>query len=228
MRNRVVITGMGCVTPLGWEVHDVWNRLTNGRSGVGRLTLFDASRFPVRIAAEVKDWSIAKVGEDPQRWRHHPRQSLFAVASGIDAVRSAGLTINGNGGAKFDPLRFGVYLGCGETYQDWNQFAQMMVASMDGEQFQPEKFAEQALRLWTPENDLDMELNMPAAHLAAMFNAQGPNANCIAACASSSQAIGEAADMIRTGEVDIMLAGGAHSMIHPFGISGFHRLSALS
>jgi 3-oxoacyl-[acyl-carrier-protein] synthase II len=69
---------------------------------------------------------------------------------------------------------------------------------------------------------------MPAAHLAAMFNAQGPNANCIAACASSSTAIGEAAEMIRAGEVDLMLAGGAHSMIHPFGISGFHRLSALS
>ncbi len=69
---------------------------------------------------------------------------------------------------------------------------------------------------------------MPAAHLAARFNAQGPNANCIAACASSSQAIGESAEMIRQGEVDMMLAGGAHSMIHPFGISGFHRLSALS
>ena len=232
MRNRVVITGIGCVTPLGSDVREVWNRLTAGRSGVGRLTLFDASRFPVQIAAEVKDWSIAEVGEDPQRWLHHPRQTLFAIASGIKAVRSAGLQTGDNGNGShhnhYDPLRFGVYLGCGETYQDWNQFTQMMARSMDGEEFRPERFTEQALRLWHPNDELELELNMPAAHLAAMFNAQGPNANCIAACASSSQAIGEAAEMIRTGEVDLMLAGGAHSMIHPFGISGFHRLSALS
>jgi 3-oxoacyl-[acyl-carrier-protein] synthase II len=232
MRNRVVITGIGCVTPLGSDVREVWNRLTAGRSGVGRLTLFDASRFPVQIAAEVKDWSIAEVGEDPKRWLHHPRQTLFAIASGIKAIRSSGLQTGGNGNgsnhAHFDPLRFGVYLGCGETYQDWNQFTQMMVGSMDGEEFRPERFTEQALRLWHPTDELELELNMPAAHLAAMFNAQGPNANCIAACASSSQAIGESAEMIRSGEVDLMLSGGAHSMIHPFGISGFHRLSALS
>ncbi|HEY2761442.1 MAG TPA: beta-ketoacyl-[acyl-carrier-protein] synthase family protein [Pirellulales bacterium] len=231
MRNRVVITGLGCVTPLGSEVREVWDRLTAGRSGVGRLTLFDASRFPVQIAAEVKDWSIAEVGEDPLRWRHHPRQTRFAVASGIKAMRYAGLEElehrNGNG-YSIDPLRFGVYLGCGETYQDWHQFAQMMADSMHDEQFSQEKFTEQALRLWRADAEAELELNMPAAHLAARFNAQGPNANCIAACASSSQAIGESAEMIRQGEVDMMLAGGAHSMIHPFGISGFHRLSALS
>ncbi|MCC7085909.1 MAG: beta-ketoacyl-[acyl-carrier-protein] synthase family protein [Pirellulales bacterium] len=224
--RRVVITGVGCVTPLGSSVREVWGRLTDGRSGVGRLTLFDASRFPVQIAAEVKDWSIAEVGEDPARWQHHPRQTLFAVASGIRAVHDAGL--NDGGTAKFDPLRFGVYLGCGETYQDWNQFAQMMAGSIEGEEFRPEKFTEQAVRLWQPQDEAELELNMPAAHLAARFNAQGPNANCIAACASSTTAIGESAAMIRCGEVDIMLAGGAHSMIHPFGISGFHRLSALS
>jgi 3-oxoacyl-[acyl-carrier-protein] synthase II len=226
MRRRVVITGIGCVTPLGSSVREVWTRLTEGNSGVGRLTLFDASRYPVQIAAEVKDWNIAEVGEDPSRWQHHPRQTLFAVASGIKAVHDAGL--NGNGNAKFDPLRFGVYLGCGETYQDWNQFAQMMATSIEGEEFKPERFTEQAVRLWQPQGEAELELNMPAAHLAARFNAQGPNANCIAACASSTTAIGESAEMIRNGEVDIMLAGGAHSMIHPFGISGFHRLSALS
>lgn len=227
MRRRVVITGVGCVTPLGSSVREVWTRLTEGNSGVGRLTLFDASRYPVQIAAEVKDWSIADVGEDPARWQHHPRQTLFAVASGIKAVHDAGLNGVGNG-YHIDPLRFGVYLGCGETYQDWNQFTRMMAGSMEGEEFKPERFTEQAVRLWHPQDEAELELNMPAAHLAARFNAQGPNANCIAACASSTTAIGESAEMIRNGEVDIMLAGGAHSMIHPFGISGFHRLSALS
>src|SRR5215470_18620850 len=109
MRNRVVITGIGCVTPLGSDVREVWNRLTAGQSGVGRLTLFDASRFPVQIAAEVKGWSIAEVGEDPEQWRHHPRQTLFAMAAGIKAVRNAGLEFSGNGAyGKYDPLRFGV------------------------------------------------------------------------------------------------------------------------
>jgi 3-oxoacyl-[acyl-carrier-protein] synthase II len=230
MRRRVVITGLGCVTPLGSDERVVWDRLTAGKSGVGRLSLFDASRFPVRIAAEVKNWSIAEVGEDPLRWQHHPRQTLFAVASGIQAIREAGLNVGHNPypGSKVDPLRFGVYLGCGETYQDWNQFTQQMADSLEGEQFHPEVFSERALRLWRSDEELELELNMPAAHLAARFNAQGPNLNCIAACASSSQAIGEAAEMIRSGETDVMLAGGAHSMIHPFGISGFHRLSALS
>lgn len=224
MRRRVVVTGLGCVTPLGSSVRELWSKLTEGRSGVGRLTLFDASHFPVQIAAEVKpQWSIAEVGEDPLRWRHHPRQTLFAVAAGIHAIRDAGLADGG-----FDPMQFGVYLGCGETYQDWNQFTQLMTQSLTGDDFNSEKFTEQALRIWRPEDEAELELNMPAAHLAAKFNLQGPNANCIAACASSSQAIGESAEMIRNGEVDIMLAGGAHSMIHPFGISGFYRLSALS
>src|SRR5262245_60187555 len=118
MRNRVVITGAGCVTPLGSNVHQVWDRLTAGRSGVGRLTLFDASRFPVQIAAEVKNWSIAEGGENPERWRHHPRQTLFAVASGISAMRAAGFGSHRQESPSklLDPLRFGVYLGCGETY----------------------------------------------------------------------------------------------------------------
>ena len=102
MKPRVVITGVGCVTPLGSEISDVWDRLTAGRSGVGRLTLFDASRFPVQIAAEVKDWSIAEVGLDPLRWQHHPRQTLFALASGIKAVRCAGLEDGSNGNGQTD------------------------------------------------------------------------------------------------------------------------------
>lgn len=103
-----------------------------------------------------------------------------------------------------------------------------MAESVEGETLSAEKFNAGALRVWQPEAEAELELNMPAAYLGAMFNAQGPNLNCIAACASSSQAIGESAEMIRRGDVDAMLCGVAHSMIHPFGITGFHRLSALS
>lgn len=114
MRRRVVITGVGCVTPLGSEVRTVWQRLTEGESGVGPLTLFDASNFPVRIAAEVRNWDISEVGEDPRRWARAPRQTSFAVAAGIKAVRESGIDR-----AIADPLRFGIYLGCVETFQDF-------------------------------------------------------------------------------------------------------------
>jgi 3-oxoacyl-[acyl-carrier-protein] synthase II len=219
----VVITGLGCVTPLGADVRTVWQRLIEGQSGIGPLTLFDASRFPVRIAAEVRGWDMSHVGQDPRRWHHHPRQTLFAVASAISAYRNSGLE-----GARIQPLRFGIYLGCGETYQDFFQFADILNYAMQEREFAAERFTEAALRIWDPDRERELELNMPASHLAAMFNAQGPNANCIAACASSSQAIGEAAEIIRRGDADLMLAGGSHSMIHPFGLTGFQRLSALS
>lgn len=223
MQRRVVVTGAGCVTPLGADIDSIWKRLTEGQSGVGRLTLFDASNFPVRIAAEVRDWDISDVGQDPLRWQHHPRQTVFAVASAIKAYRSAGLE-----DACIDPLRMGVYLGCGETYQNFFRFAELVTQSMDVNGFHRERFTRRALRLWRPEEEQELELNMPACHLAGMFDAQGPNANCVAACASSSQAIGEATEIIRRGQADVMIAGGAHSMIHPFGLTGFQRLSALS
>ncbi|HZZ71517.1 MAG TPA: beta-ketoacyl-[acyl-carrier-protein] synthase family protein [Pirellulales bacterium] len=223
MRRRVVITGAGCVTPLGAEVATVWRRLTEGESGVRPLSLFDASHYPVRIAAEVRDWDMATVGEDPARWRFHPRQTQFAVASALQAMASAELRES-----QVSPLRLGVYLGCGETFQDFEQFARLVNGSAEAEASLPSQFSADALRLWRPHEEAGLELNMPATFLAGFFNAQGPNANCIAACASSTQAIGEAAQLIREGTADVMLAGGAHSMVHPFGISGFHRLSALS
>ena len=90
------------------------------------------------------------------------------------------------------------------------------------------KFTEIGLETLDPVLELEQEPNMPVGHLAAMFNAQGPNANCLTACAASNQAIGEATEIIRRGEADVMLSGGAHSMIHPFGVTGFNLLTALS
>lgn len=223
MKRRVVITGIGGVTPLGSELKDIWSRLSAGRSGVGPLTLFDATSFPVRIAAEVRDWSIAEDGEDPGRWQHCPRQTWFAIGAAIKAARAAGIEDGG-----VDPLRFGVYLGCGEPFEDFGRFVQAVRRSSEGGTYRPERFTETALRIFNPEAEQEYEPNMPAAHLAAMFDAQGPNVNCIAACVSSAQAIGEAARTIRRGDADVMLSGGAHSTIHPFGVTGFYRLSALS
>ena len=91
-----------------------------------------------------------------------------------------------------------------------------------------EKFTKYGLQFLNAKEEMEQEPNMPAGHLASIFNAQGPNLNCLTACAASSQAIGEASEIIRQGEADIMLSGGAHSMIHPFGVTGFNLLTALS
>jgi 3-oxoacyl-[acyl-carrier-protein] synthase II len=223
MRRRVAITGVGCVTPLGTDTTRIVRGLTSGRSGVGPVTLFDASNFPVRIAAEVRNWDLSEVGEDPKKWAGCHRQTKFAIGAAIKAVGESAIMSAG-----VDPSRFGVYLGCGEPFEDFRKFTQSICRAWQRGQYQPELFVESALRVFDPNSELESEPDMPACHLASLFNAQGPNSNCIAACVSSAQAIGEAARTIRRGDADVMLCGGAHSAIHPFGITGFQRLSALS
>lgn len=223
MRRRVVVTGIGCVTPLGTAPEALWKNLLACKSGVGKTTLFDASNFPTKISAEVKNWSIANEGEDPAVWARRSRHTNFAAGAAKQAVRDSGVTEG------IDPTRFGVYLGAGEGQQDFFRFAQMMATATapDG-QFSLQKFVAAGIDVLDPVAELEQEPNMPSGYLAAMFDAQGPNANCLTACAASSQAIGEATEIIRRGEADVMLSGGAHSMIHPFGVTGFNLLTALS
>lgn len=223
MRRRVVVTGVGCITPLGTDVETVWKRLLNAESGIGHITRFDASNFPTKISAEVRDWDISDVGEDPQRWKHHGRHTLFAIGAGKTAIEDSGLY-----DSAIDPTRFGVYLGSGEGEQDFDRFAQMMVSALEDDHLNVAKFTKTGLETLNPMSELEQEPSMPAAHLASLFNAQGPNANCLTACAASSQAIGEAVEMIRRDDTDVMLSGGTHSMIHPFGVTGFNLLTALS
>jgi 3-oxoacyl-[acyl-carrier-protein] synthase II len=214
---------MGWVTPMGWEIESAWKRILAGESGVGYISIFDARNFPTQIAAEVKDFSVAVVGEDPQRWQHQGRHTRFAVGAAKMAMHSAGLSEG-----DVEPTRFGVYLGSGEGHQDFDRFTTMVVSALEGDQLNVVKFTQKGLEVLDPITELEQEPNMPAGHLASLFNAQGPNANCLTACAASSQAIGEAVEMIRRGDVDVMLSGGTHSMIHPFGLTGFNLLTALS
>lgn len=223
MRRRVVITGVGCVTPMGNDVKTLWGRLLKSESGVGPTTLFDASNFPTRISAEVRGFDVSSVGEDTEKWSHRGRHTRFAVGAAKQAVADAGLS-----DARLDPTRFGIYLGSGEGQQDFDHFTQMMVGAIEDSTLSYAKFTEIGLKILDPLSELEQEPNMPSGHLAALFNAQGPNVNCLTACAASSQAIGEAAELIRRGDVDVMLSGGAHSMIHPFGVTGFNLLTALS
>lgn len=224
MERRVVITGMGCITPLGTRPEQLWERLQNGESGVGYTQAFDASEFPTKFSAEVLDWSIADEGEDSELWSSRGRHSNFAAGAAKQAVSAADIV------GKVDPLRFGVYLGSGEGQQNFDAFAKMILAAMNGgdESLDVAAFVKKGIELLNPIDELEQEPNMPAAHLASMFDAQGPNINCLTACAASSQAIGEARELIRRGDVDVMLSGGTHSMIHPFGVTGFNLLTALS
>jgi 3-oxoacyl-[acyl-carrier-protein] synthase II len=224
MRRRVVVTGMGCVTPVGNDVESMWATLKRGGSGIGRTTVFDAANFPTKISAEVKNFDVSQVGEDPQAWKNQSRHTRFAVGAAKQAVADSGLS-----SARIDPTRFGVYLGSGEGPQNFATFTTMMLAAIkSGDGFDLGEFTRVGLERLNPIEEMEQEPNMPAGHMAALFNAQGPNVNCLTACAASSQAVGEAVELIRRGDADVMLSGGTHSMIHPFGVTGFNLLTALS
>jgi len=223
-RRRVVITGIGCVTPLGLGVEPLWKNLMVGASGVGLTTVFDASRFPTKISAEVRNWDISDEGQEASRWRFCGRHTKFAAGAALQAMKDAGLPH----GLPADPTRLGVYLGSGEGQQDFDSFTRMMNAAITGDVLDVAKFTKEGLETLHPLAEVEQEPNMPAGHLAGLFDAQGPNLNCLTACAASSQAIGEAAEIVRRGEADVMLSGGTHSMIHPFGVTGFNLLTALS
>ncbi|MDR1477965.1 MAG: beta-ketoacyl-[acyl-carrier-protein] synthase family protein [Planctomycetaceae bacterium] len=231
--RRVVITGIGLVTPIGHELEVVWRRLLVGESGVGKITLFDASNFPTQIAAEVKDFDMSVIGENLSDWELQDRHTRFAVGAGFKAMTDAGLW-DATGKTKafpYDSERIGVYTGAGEGEQDFGNFTNMVLASVDGSptgEFDMGKFIQCGVDILDPIKELEQEPHMPAAHLAAMFQAFGPNANCLTACSASPQAVGEAAQIIKRSEADLMIAGGTHSMIHPFGVTGFNLLTALS
>ncbi|MEI8071260.1 MAG: beta-ketoacyl-ACP synthase II [Planctomycetota bacterium] len=222
-RRRVVITGVGCITPLGVRVEELWKNLMAGASGVGITTVFDASKFPTKISAEVRNWDLGHEGQDEKVWRFCGRHTRFAIGAALQAMRDAGLA---KGLA--DPTRLGVYLGSGEGQQDFDSFTRMMMAAIEGDTLDIAKFTKLGLETLHPLAEVEQEPNMPAGHLAGIFDAQGPNVNCLTACAASSQAIGEAAELVRRGDADVMLSGGTHSMIHPFGVTGFNLLRALS
>ncbi len=224
MTRRVVVTGMGSINPLGHDVETVWSKLKEGKSGVAFTTIFDATNFPTRIAAEIKNWDITDSGESAEQWKFRGRHTKFAAGAAKQAIMQSGVLDHIS-----DPRRFGVYLGSGEGNQDFLAFAAMMAAGLDAEgKLDLVKFTRAGMEMLNPLMELEQEPNMPVGHMAAMFNAQGPNANCLTACAASSQAIGEATEIIRRSEADVMLSGGTHSMIHPFGVTGFNLLTALS
>lgn len=223
MNRRVVITGIGAITPLGKTVEDTWKALQESQCGISNITHFDASNFPTRFAAEVQDFQLEDYVDNVDRFEHSGRNIRYAIGAATQAVKDSGIMDE-----DFDPATFGVYLGAGEGQQDFYKFMSIIAKAQNDGHVDLEKFTKVGLKELNPLFELEQEPNMAAGHLASLFDAQGPNLNCLTACAASSQAIGEASEIIRRGDCDIMLSGGAHSMIHPFGVTGFSLLTALS
>jgi 3-oxoacyl-[acyl-carrier-protein] synthase II len=226
MRRRVVITGKGVVTPLGDRVDRLYRAQLDGQSGIGPITHFDGGTFPTTFAAEVKDFDLGRYVRDARRWKDAGPNSQFAAAAAKLALEDAGLLDP----RRTDRTRFGVYVGVGEGRQDFDRMVPLVARN-----YRPElraldavSYVREGLHAYDPGRELEQELHTTTAHLADYFDLEGPNFACLTACAAGSQALGEAAELIRHGDADLMLSGGSHSMIHPFGITGFNRLTALS
>ena len=223
--NRVVITGMGWVTPMGHSIESVWRRLLAGESGIARTTLFDAGTFPTSISAEVKDYRLDDHVRPAEVHRGAGRNTQFALGACAQAWKDAGLDAS-----QLDLDRVGIYLGSGEGSLDFDAFTGSCLSAWKPETgaLDMVRWGELAMETMNVVRELEQEPNMPLSHLALLTGARGPAMNCLTACAASTQAIGEAAQILRRGDADVMIGGGAHSMIHPFGVTGFNRLTALS
>jgi 3-oxoacyl-[acyl-carrier-protein] synthase II len=219
---------MGAVTPLGHGVEEMFRAAAEGRSGVGPIDRFNARRFPTTFAAEVKGFDLGRWVKDPARFADCGVNTWFALAAARQALEDAGLLEEQH--PAVDRTRFGIYFGSGEGIQDFHT-----LLSLIGQNYRRESrdvdtasFARGGLTHFHPGRESEQELHTTPAHVAAEFALDGPNFNCLTACAASSQAVGEATYLIRHGDADLMLSGGSHSMIHPFGVTGFNLLTALS
>ncbi len=223
--RRVVVTGMGMITPVGLDLESSWKALREGQGGVGPISLFDAASFPTRIAAEIKGFGLEReFGADAVFWEGHNRNTQIALAAAKQAMDHSGFLDY----HERDPERFGVYLGSGEGRQDFLRFVDLVHRSSVGARIDTARFTQLGAGLLDPLLEAEQEPGTPSGRLAGVFGAHGPNVACLTACAASAQAIGEATELIRLGVADAMLAGGVHSMIHPFGLTGFVLLTATS
>lgn len=236
MPRRVVITGQGWVTPLGHDVESVWSRLLAGESAVGPVTRFDARAFSTNFAAQVRDFDLGRFFLDTTPHAHAGLSTCFALAAATQAWRSAGLACESGSGfralpdPRVDPRRMGMYLGSGEGTLDYENYFRTNLAGWRASDRTVDAvaWADAAYRLMDAATEVEQEPNLCLTHLARAFGCRGPAFNCMTACAASTQAIGEAFEIIRRGDADAMLAGGSHTMIHPLGMTGFIRLTAMS
>lgn len=208
-KRRVVVTGLGAVTPLGNNVGKLWEGISQGKSGIGPITLFDTTGFKVKIAGEVKDF-VASDYIDKKDARKMARFTQFAVAAAGEALKDAGLSkdnIEGN--------RTGIYLGVGIGGLDVTE-ASIIKMKESG----PDRVMPLTIPLLIP--------NEAAGNISMVYGIKGPSHTIATACASSTDAIGNALDAVRSGRVDVCVAGGCEATICKFGIASFQILQTLA
>jgi 3-oxoacyl-[acyl-carrier-protein] synthase II len=209
MGRTVVVTGLGTVNPLGNSVRDSWARIRAGENGIGRITRFDVSDFPAKIAGELQDFAPERVMESKEA-RRMDRFTQYAMAAGIEAMAQAGLAAG-----QVDPERLAVVLGNGIGGEETIENAL-------------HKLTERGLKGVHPLIVPMMIMNEVAGNLAIRFQAHGPCFCVATACASSNDAMGNAWRLIREGRVDVAIAGGTEAPITPLGLAGFCQLQAVS
>ncbi|MGQ9456933.1 MAG: beta-ketoacyl-ACP synthase II [Anaerolineae bacterium] len=207
--RRVVITGMGAITPLGNGVETYWKGLLEGRSGVGPMTHFDVSEYPTRIAALVKDFDPLDF-MDRKDVKRTARFTQYAWAAAAGAIAQARLDLS-----KEDPFRVGVEIGSA-------------VGALEVIEQQSHILRERGPRAIDAVGGIRVLINMAPCQIAIGFGLRGPANSPVAACATGIVAIGEATSRIRRGEVDVMLAGASESLLTPLAYAAFSRLGALS
>jgi 3-oxoacyl-[acyl-carrier-protein] synthase II len=205
--RRVAVTGLGAVTPLGNDVRSTWEAATAGRSGIDWIRAFDASDLPVRIAAEVKDFDATQVAS-AKEVRKLERNVLLSLGAAREAMGDAGL----NG---FDPLRVGVVFGTA-------------IGGVSGILEQEEVRRERGPDRVSPNFLPNVLVDSASGQLAISLGITGPNYAVVSACATGSHAIGEGAELIKRGDADAVLAGGAEACMHPLILAGFTAMRGLA
>ncbi len=210
MKRRVVVTGMGTITPVGNDVATTWRSLIEGKSGTAPITKFDASKFPVKFAAEVKGFNPLDY-MDRKEAKRADQYTQYAVAAARQAMTNAGL-VERNG---MDPDRIGVIIGSG-------------IGGLKSFEEQHDVYRERGVGKISPFFIPMFIADIAAGIVSMMFNAKGPNYATVSACATSAHAIGDAYRTIQYGDADVMITGGAEATVTPMAIGGFANMKALS
>lgn len=208
-QRRVVVTGLGCISPVGNTVEEAWNAIKDGKSGIAAITKFDASPFSTRFAGEVKGFNV----EDylpAKEARHMDTFIHYGLAAGIQAVQDSGIQVTAD-----NADRMGVLIGSGIGGLPLIEQTHAELMSKGPRRISP---------FFVPASII----NMISGHLSIKYNLQGPNLSIVTACTTGLHCIGAAARMIEYGDADVMIAGGAESTISPLGIGGFASARALS
>lgn len=208
--KRVVITGMGVISPVGNDIKNFWENLTAGKNGIGLITRFDTSEQKVRVAAEVKDFDPTQYIEKTQV-RKTDLYAQYAMAAAVQAMEDSGL----EAGKNIDAQRLGVYVGSG-------------TGGINTITEQCEKFFTSGPKHISPFLIPMMICNIASGNIAIRFDAQGVNLPVVTACATSTHAIGEAFHAIRYGYADAIISGGAEAAINKVGVAGFANCKALT